>query len=226
MKRIVAALLSIALCLSPVLAVMAEQAADYTIGSTVTLGTYEQDNVTDNGKEPVTWLVLDVQDGQALLLSQYCLDARAYNTDYVPMTWGECTLRTWMNDTFLNEAFTAQEQANIMPTKLTNADNPHYGTKGGEDTTDQIFFLSLTEVSTYLPTPEARRAQATAYATAQGAYLNTDNQNTWWWLRTPGVRPIDVCGISAFGHITGYGSRDVNRPSGAIRPALWVSITD
>ena len=224
MKRCLAILLSLALCLCFAFPVAAEQTNVYTVGGTVTLGHYEQDNDLSNGKEPVTWLVLKVDGQKALLISQYCLDARAYNTDFIPMTWSKCTLRAWLNDTFFNEIFSAEEQANVVEVTNKNANNPHYGTFGGDDTVDKIFFLSYSELMECFPEQSSRPAKPTEYAKAQGAYVNESNGNTWWWLRTPGVRRIDVCGIRADGRISGYGSRDVNRPSGALRPAVWVKI--
>jgi eukaryotic-like serine/threonine-protein kinase len=226
MKKYIAILLSLLLCLTFTFSAVAEKTNEYTVQNTVTFGNYEQDNNLDNGKEPIEWIVLETDGDRALLISQYCLDARAYNKDFVSMTWSKCTLRAWLNDTFLNEAFSAEEQAKIIPVTITNPNNPHYGTYGGDDTTDKIYFLSLAEVYQYFPDQAGRTAKPTAYAIAQGAFVNETNGNGWWWLRTPGVRTIDVCGVRADGRVSGYGSRDVNRPSGSLRPVLWVSIGD
>ena len=169
-------------------------------------------------------IVLDVEDNRALLISKYCLDARAYNTEFVKMTWARCTLRTWLNDIFLSEAFSAEEQAVILTTAVVNENNPYYGTYGGADTEDRIFLLSIAEVYAYFPDQADRIAQPTAYAVANGAYDDDATGNTWWWLRSPGNRPIDAEGVRADGRVTGYGSRDVYRPSGTIRPVMWVTI--
>ena len=224
MKKFFAALLCTGLCLALMFPAMAGQAEEYAVGNIVTFGAYEQDNDLTNGKEPVEWIVLKVDGERAFLISQYGLDARAYNKDFVKMTWEKCTLRAWLNDTFLREAFSAGEQAKIVPVTISNPKNPHYSTPGGEETTDHLFFLSLAELYEYFPEQASRKLKPTEYAKAQGAFVNKSNGNTWWWLRTPGVRPVDVCGVSADGRVSGYGSRDVNRPSGALRPVLWVSI--
>lgn len=39
-------------------------------GDYVFFGAYEQDNNTSNGKEDVEWLVLEVKDGKALVISK------------------------------------------------------------------------------------------------------------------------------------------------------------
>ena len=48
------------------------------IGDTVSFGSYEQDNNTENGAEAIEWIVLDVEGENVLLLSKYGLDAQAY----------------------------------------------------------------------------------------------------------------------------------------------------
>ena len=48
-------------------------------GSIVTFGMYEQDGDAHNGKESIEWIVLDVQEDRALLLSVHTLDAVTYN---------------------------------------------------------------------------------------------------------------------------------------------------
>lgn len=224
MKKSFIGVLILALCLSLTLPALAQ--SDYTVGGVVTMGRYEQDNNAANGKEPVEWQVLEVKEDQALLISRLCLDARAFNQRFIPMTWAECDLRAWMNDVLFNELFTAEEQAQVLPTEVVNLGNTHYGTYGGEDTVDKLYLLSLYEVTQYLPQKADRACAPTAYAVANGAYVNKENGNTWWILRTPGNRQIDICGVSADGGISGYGSRDVNRASGTLRPVMWVKITE
>ena len=83
--------------------------------------------------------MLAIEDGKALIISEYGLDAMRYNTDVVDITWEECTLRGWLNDDFYNTAFTEEEQARIALTQLINDDNLAYSTEGGNDTDDKVF---------------------------------------------------------------------------------------
>ncbi len=48
-------------------------------GDTVFFGHYEQDYDTSNGPEPSEWLILDIRDGEALLVSRYALDFQPYH---------------------------------------------------------------------------------------------------------------------------------------------------
>ena len=224
MKRVFAAVLALCLCMAGAAMAQEEDAEEWRAGGVVMFGSYEQDNVLANGKEPLEWIVLKTEGGRAMLITRYLIDARAYHEAFVNMTWSECTLRQWLNDTFLNEAFSREEQARIQEVLVVNDDNPHYSTRGGEDTMDRVFLLSEAELLEFFPEQEQRTCQATEYAKAQGAYVDENNGNSWWWLRSPGVRPVDACGVRADGRISGYGSRDVNRPSGSLRPVIWVTM--
>ncbi len=199
-------------------------ATDFTIGRIVTFGAYEQDNDKDNGEEPIEWIVLDVQDDQALLLSRYCLDAQAYNTYTKKITWCRCSLRQWLDFNFFKKAFIVQERNRILTTVVVNSKTEAYAySYGCDDSQDTVFLLSYDEVLAYLPHEEDRAAEATAYAAANGAYVDEETGYAWWWLRSPGVDNTNACGVRADGRISGYGSREVNRQSGGIRPAIWVN---
>ena len=52
---------------------------DVQVGDIIEFGSYEQDNTEANGAEPIEWRVLEVSGGSALAVSEYALDARAYN---------------------------------------------------------------------------------------------------------------------------------------------------
>ena len=72
--------------------------------SVITFGKYEQDNNVGNGREDIEWLVLDVKDNKALIISKYGLDCQPYNASQAEVTWENCTLRKWLNDNFLSKA--------------------------------------------------------------------------------------------------------------------------
>ena len=71
-------------------------------------GNYYQSN--SSTKEPIKWRVLSVNGNDAFLLADQNLDAKPYNNKRANVTWATCTLRTWLNGTFLNMAFTSAEQ--------------------------------------------------------------------------------------------------------------------
>ena len=190
------------------------------VGDYVFFGTYEQDNNTSNGKENVEWLVLEVKDGKALVISKYALDCKQYNTSYTGATWETCTLRKWLNNDFINSTFSAEESA-MIPTVTVSADkNPEYSTNPGKATHDQVFLLSITEVNKYFGSDSARQCKPTDYAVANGTW-KSDNGLCWWWLRSPGSIRSSAAIVDRDGDVNEGGNRVINADD-AVRPALWI----
>jgi len=187
-------------------------------GEIVYWGTYEQDSNTSNGKEDIEWLVLAKDGDKALLISKYALDCQQYNTSYIAVTWENCSLRKWLNETFLSEAFGSEEQNIIISSTVTADKNPKYSTSPGNNTTDKVFLLSITEVNKYFSSDSARECSVTAYAKAQGA-------NSWWWLRSPGGNDHSAARVIGDGSVSARGC-DVRYEHVAVRAALWVDISN
>ena len=211
------------------------------VGDVVVFGSYAQDKDQSNGKEPIEWIVLDVQDGQALLLSRYGLYAAGYHDTWDDCTWETCSLRAWLNDRFLNLAFSAEEQSAILTTTIDNSDSQGYdwttvgGEKaaGGNDTQDRIFLLSYAEANRYLNVTiedennTGSRVAPSAFAVTAGAVSSDDCRTAdgeaagWWWLRTPGSGPNSAEGVSQEGSLS-Y-TRAYHR-YGIVRPAFWLDL--
>ena len=200
-----------------------EQLKNIKVGSYIKFGTYEQDNNTSNGKEDIEWLVLEVKDGKALVISKYALDRQPYNTSYTAVTWETCTPRKWLNNNFLGSAFTADEKA-MIPTVMVSADkNPDYSTYPGNATQDQVFLLSITEANKYFSSDSARQCKPTEFAVAGGANVNSSNGNCWWWLRSPGGTQRCAACVFDDGFVGEYGY-GVDDDDCGVRPAMWIDI--
>ncbi len=162
---------------------------DISVGGSVLFGVYEQDDDTKNGPEEIEWLVLDKdENGRYLLLSKLVLDMKPYYAEYSPIaTWEGSTVRSWLNSSFLNEAFPVSEQALIPEVLVENTGNAKYGTYGGNNTQDRCFLLSAEEGYLYLPTDEARMAGFTEKVNRLKNYIRErGNDTTAWLVRTPG----------------------------------------
>ncbi len=228
MKKILVSALVCAM-LVPLAALSGEPAREAALkaGDIVTFGHYEQDNDPANGQEPIAWRVLAAEEGKALLLSEYNLDAIPYHKQKVtPVTWETCTLRAWLNGDFMEKAFTATEREAILVTDVKNADNPKYGpngggTDGGQDTKDRVFLLSIGEAENLFRDNADRRAQNSPYVKAQGAH--NDGGFGWWWLRSPGGSPHIAAYVLCDGYVYLWGEY-VEFDTYAVRPALWVSL--
>ena len=196
-------------------------------------GNYYQSN--SSTKEPIKWRVLSVNGNDAFLLADQNLDAKPYNEKYTSVTWATCTLRTWLNDTFLSTAFTSAEQAAIRNTTVVNEDNPYYGTEGGENTTDKVYLLSIAEASNtaygfngeFDTSSNTREAKNTAYAKECGASTATSAEyegNGWWWLRSPGYNSDFASDVDSIGCGVDYG-HSVYDDNYAVRPALHLNLS-
>ena len=206
-------------------------------GNVVTFGTYPQ---TEKGTDqtPIKWIVLefDEANNKALLLSKYGLDAVPYNTEWVGITWKQCTLRAWLNGEFLNKAFSTQEQSAILVTNVDNSPGQGYSkwNKYYENNTrDQILLLSYAEANRYLGVTYddknniESRVAPTAYAIAQGSSTHDRSQTVdgepaaWWWLRSPGSLQGSAADVSSDGSLD-YCS--VISVYGVVRPAFWLNL--
>jgi len=189
----------------------------------VYFGNYIQKDTNDDGKvtdedekQPIKWRVLSVEeDGTALLLADKLLDMQPFDKNG-KIDWEECTLRTWLNSTFLNAAFTEAEQEAIAETELE--------TESAATVTDNIYLLSLEEVSNpeygFHPLIDCESNTRKAEGTDLSVFNNI------WWLRTPikEEHASWVCSIDSQGT-----NRTIvigTENSLWIRPALRLKLSD
>ena len=200
----------------------------FAVGNIVEYGTYPQTEAGDSA--PIEWIVLARDGEKALLISRYSLDAQAYHTEWGRVTWENSYLRSWLNEDFLNKAFTAEEQAAILLTDVDNGPdqgNASWHGNGGNNTQDRVFLLSYAEAKQYFAANGDRRCAPTDYAIALGAHANrkrtVDGRPAGnWWLRSPGEGSGSVVSVQTDGSLN-YGN--VDRSDGGVRPALWVDLT-
>jgi hypothetical protein len=212
--------------------------------NTSSSNTYQDDNGYNTSSvywfkyEPITWRVLDVQSSSAFLMADLVLDSQDYHYSLDDRTIGGSTvyannykeshIRSWLNDTFYNTAFTAAEKARIQTTTVDNSvastgyDPNAYACA---NTSDKVFLLSYSETTNAsygLSTTTARQLKPSAYAQSQGVYTNTSNGNSYWWLRSP------IPNIANYARIVNNGGyvidNYVNCTILGVVPALWISL--
>lgn len=208
-------------------------------------GNYWQNDTNGDGvadqndeKEPIKWRVLSVDGNDAFLLADQNLDSQPYNEIGKDVTWETCTLRKWLNSDFLNNAFDSSERAAIMDTTVVNEDNSNWETEGGNDTTDQVYLLSIADACNtaygfngeFHTESKTREAKNTPYAEKCGAWTSTSTLyegNGSWWLRSPGRDSEHAsivsnygCGIDWDYDVGGI----VYSDNTAVRPALHLNL--
>ena len=208
---------------SPDVETMLQAMKAANVNDYVTFGTYEQDNVKDNGPEAIEWRVLDKKDGKVLLLSNYALEYKAYNEEYSEeVTWETCTLRKWLNEEFYNTAFTSAEKQYIAESCIINTiseQNKSAVSSDGNPTYDNVFLLSVDEVTTYMGPSlyegEGRLVEVTQYAKPD----KTGLVYGFWLLRSSGEGRVGI--VNKWGEIM---SDMVDNYSDVVRPAIWVEV--
>lgn len=194
----------------------------FRVSATVEFGHYEQDGWSGNGKEPIEWKVLDKKGNYAMLFAVYALDAKAYqnNGGNSQVTWSSCTLRTWLNGTFYNNAFSASEKAAIRTTTVSTPYTQGYDTYPGPSTQDKVYLLSYEEVQKYNVT---LKRYPTQYALDQKVFRSPENgYTTYWWLRSPHA-PGKVAVINSAGQLFGSKTYDTD---GGVCPVIWVDLSN
>ena len=190
-----------------------ERLLEEGIGEIIEFGTYQN--------ETIRWRVIDKSGDKKLLISERAIDCKSYHSinDYI--TWEKCDLRKWLNEEFIKEAFSEEEQKHINKTRISNKDNERYKTKGGNDTEDKLFLLSIEEAYKYFADDNDRICKATDYAKKRGAWTSSSG-SCWWWLRSPGSISLNAAGVSHGGDVCESGCY-VRGDDRAVRPAFWLN---
>lgn len=191
-------------------------------GDTVFFGKYEQDYDTSNGKENIEWLVLDKKNDKVLLISKHVLvDKQFGRTDD---TWETSILRRWLNNDFINDTFSPEEQSKLQITNVSADKNPKFDVDSGNATMDKVFLLSVAEVEKYFISDESRIADL-------HSAVSNEYYSDRWWLRTSGVS-FDTYGKTYYRYgavcigntgAVSYGGNPADNING-VRPAMWISL--
>lgn len=200
-------------------------------GDIVLFGSYEQDNDIGNGAEPIAWQVLEISDGQALLVSVDILDAKAYDTEPVIISWKDCSLREWLNSEFYQTAFSEEERLQI---------SNHCLFEGWNLVVDKVCIMGNDDIIKYLESGSlgygsARvsdvrgrlRAVPTVYAQAEGC--SSVEGYTDWWMRSDAVVDhmifcIDTKGLTYNNRMISNNRVISTTDVRGIRPVISVSV--
>lgn len=202
---------------------------DIKIGSSLSFGGYH-------------WRVLDMENNTALIITEDIIEHRAYHDAYKDITWADCALRNYLNGEFYDK-FTATDKTRIIPVLNKNLDNQWYGSKGGADTMDSVFLLSVEEVvckyfgdsSSKLHNPGKNQRywfeRKDKNNSKHIARLEANKGRIWWWwLRSPGRVNVKAVYIHGDGNIGIQGNNILKgnisdgRCTGGVRPALWLRL--
>lgn len=172
------------------------------------LGNFPQDTGID---QPISWRVLGRSERKALLVSEYILYQKPY--DSYSSNWETSELKDWLNNEFLYDAFNENERTALVEGRLD------VGT---------VFLLSKHELTTKeygfsakADKPDTTRAAGpTGLAADQGIWIGDETGRSSYFTRTvDGQRA--VAQVRSSGTI---GTAAVTRDNVGIRPAIWIDL--
>ena len=197
------------------------------------------------------WRVLKTDGNSALIVAEGVIEQRPYHEEFTEITWERCDLRRYLNRQFF-DTFDPTDRVRIMETRLTDCDNPWYGTKWGNSTIDRIFLLSAAEVQQYfgdsgdvrnskrwyyddndeLVLSDAKHWECgecvnDQYNSARKALYHKVYNAGWderWWLRSPGINVRHTTAIAGNKGELFICGADVYDSHGGVRPALWLRL--
>lgn len=149
------------------------------------------------------WQVVDERGRMRLLFAQREVAHRPYNDSLSDTSWSSCTLRKWLNQDFLQRAFSPQERGMIISGIVHNRRSPRFFTNAGPNTMDKIYIPDMEEIERYFPLEKERASDG------------------WWWLRTPGCNLLSAVGVYKDGSIYDIGIH-INYAECGVRPMFWV----
>ena len=181
--------------------------ANVKVGDVIEFGISE-------GKEKMTWKILAVEGEKVLAVTTDGIDCQLYNTEAIEIDWKTCSLRKWLNVTFLNNAFSSDEAKRILTTAVS--------CPSGDSVKDKLFLLSISEAKTYFSSDEERSCKPVGLAVQNGAYADEASGNCAWWLRDSGSSAERAALVMENGKIDENGE-GVYCDGNAVRPAMWIS---
>ena len=194
--------------------------------------------------ERIKWRVLENNADTLFVMADIGLDCERYHDhfynegyydDLDNITWEICTIRNWLNADFYNMAFNKEEQASIKSKDLVNEKNSLYGTTGGNDTLDNIFLLSISEITNpkygfckdYLTYSVSRMVKISDYAYVKGAEKEKNNSDWYcaeWQLRSPGEYNDYNALVNNYGRVC-FSGISWKYDDDAVVPVLQISLS-
>ena len=170
------------------------------VGGYVNYGIYEQDGNESTKLEEITWLVLEIRNGKALLVSESILDYKQMHSESVEITWKDTDLRNWLNGEFYNSAFGKLHQKDIVETET--------------ECVDKVFILDSSKSKSAIV---LRDCASTKYASGKSIYT------LYTWTSSNSKAQSDCFAYIYKNNVCEYSELSVQFEFG-VRPAIWVAI--
>lgn len=177
----------------------------------------------DHVLRPLVWYVISVEDNEAVLITDQCVDCRPFHSRRGHITWASSDIRTWLNTVFFDRAFSKEEAEVVVNTALCNSSYNEFGISGGRDTVDKVYLLSPDEARSLFANWRDLATTATEFAEERGSETDIDGQ-CFWWLRTPGRVDDAISYVEPGGYIHDYDGRTAVSEGYSVRPVIRIRL--
>ena len=140
------------------------------VGDIVKFGKYEQNGNTSDGAEDIEWYVLDKGEAGLTLITKDAIQNKMFYSENAKTSWVNSDLRKWLNEEFVNEAFSNNEKGMLRNRNNDNSDGVH--------SIDVVYVLSREEAYSYFGiTADLLAAKPDSYEKACEYFLkNVDSR--------------------------------------------------
>ena len=205
--------------LNPEIKVVTKEVDKKTSYNVVEFGKYDME-VGYSG--PIEWLVVDRNADSYLLVSRYILDCKNYNNSDKEVTWENATLNEWLNNYFLNSAFSSDEITYMNYAK-------EFGLAGNA----KISLLNIAACDKYFGREDVEKrnyklsAKATTWAkTNWQETVEAENSEYYdcgsFYLTDNGTTDRKAVWVGQYGHIYREGQAVKLEHGDGVRPVLVV----
>ena len=186
----------------------------------VRFGSYNESIGTSN---KIDWLIVDKNDKSYLLVSRYIIDCKNYNDEETEVIFENSSLNSWLNNYFLNSAFSTDEIAYMNNVR-------EFGLDGG----GKVSLLNISSCRKYFGTEDADKrnyrlsARATSWAKSNWVEVVESDKSEYYmcgsfYLSDNGKTKDKAAWAGQYGRVYTEGqSVKLNKGDG-IRPVIVVN---
>lgn len=186
------------------------------VGDIVNFGRFDTD-ARIPGAERVFWIVVKIEGDKICLLSEKGIAGSEYYKKHEEVTWADSYLRNRLNSEEFLKMFSSMEKEVVLPVDG-----------------DEISLLTVDEAMEIFGSDKERELDVTEVAILDGTNVNGMSKannwdmkgyrSSWWWLKGNCENASIYAPIVTVDGIIETDKKVVNKPNGAIRPVIWVSV--
>lgn len=169
-----------------------------SVGDIISFGFYDQKCIAAFWflHEPIEWIVLEVQESEAVLLSLKGLESGRFDSHHSFEGWENSSLREMLNDDFISGAFSPEQLKLLVRSKIETVGFRFHNNRWNqyrEQTEDFVYVLSKEEFFRYEQLFNDNGLMDLWDCKATGNALFPEAEGNWpWYLRSGDEHGVDI----------------------------------